>query len=76
MRPIRVVGGDVLLEHALEVPLVEHERVVEALLAQRADDPLGERVGLKRQLPLVLTVRDGFASRTPSTRCAASASSC
>jgi hypothetical protein len=33
MGPIRVVVGDILLEHALEVPLVEHEHVVEALLA-------------------------------------------
>ena len=44
MRPIGVVEGDVLPEHALEVPRVEHEHVVEALLAQRPDDPLGDRV--------------------------------
>jgi hypothetical protein len=31
MRPIGVVVGDVLSEHALEVPLVEHEHVVETL---------------------------------------------
>jgi hypothetical protein len=31
MRPIGVVVGDVLPEHAPEVPLVEHEHVVETL---------------------------------------------
>ena len=48
MRPIAVVVGDVLLEHALEVPLVAHEHVVEPLRAQRPDDPLGEGVRPRR----------------------------
>jgi hypothetical protein len=47
-----------------------------ALLLEGAEEPLDEPVGLKCRLPLVPTVRDGSASRTPSTRCAASALSC
>jgi hypothetical protein len=63
-------------EHGAQVPLVEHDQVVETLPPEGAHEPLDHGVGLKRQLPWVRTVRDGSASRTSSTRCAASALSC
>jgi hypothetical protein len=43
--PLGVVERHVLLEHGLQVPLVEDQHVVEALLSERADDPLRDRVG-------------------------------
>jgi len=76
VRPGRVVVAHVLVQDALEVPWPQDQQPVQAVAAHRAHPALGERVGLKRQLPLVRTVRDGSASRTPSTRCAASALSC
>ena len=76
VRPVAVVVPDVLGQDRAQVPLVNRDDVVEAVAPEGADHPLGDGVGLKRQLPLVPTVRDGFASRTPSTRCAASALSC
>jgi hypothetical protein len=39
-----VVAGNVLREHALQVPLVEDEYAVETLGAERADDSLGDGV--------------------------------
>ena len=44
VRPLRVVVGHVLLEHGSQVPLIEDEYVVQALVAQGAHHPLGDRV--------------------------------
>jgi hypothetical protein len=48
VRPVGVVEGHVLREHAAQVPFIEDEDVVEALIAQRAHDPLGDGIGLGR----------------------------
>jgi len=48
MRPIRGEVRDVLLEHALQVPLVEHEHVVQSPTTEGPDHPLGEGDGPRR----------------------------
>jgi hypothetical protein len=48
---------DELGEHALEVTLVPDEHPVEAFPTRGANEPLGVRVRLSRQLHLIETVR-------------------
>ena len=49
MRPSRVVVADEVTEHVLQVALIHDDHMVEALPAQRADQPLGDAVGLRRR---------------------------
>ena len=44
MRTVRLVVLDELSEHRPEVPFVEDDHVVEALIPERPHDPLGDRV--------------------------------
>jgi hypothetical protein len=48
VRPVRVVVIDEDAEHVLEVSAVEDQEPVEALSANRADEPFGDRVRLRR----------------------------
>ena len=48
VRPLRVVVVDVLGQDGAQVPLVQRDHVVEALPAEGADHPLGDRVGAGR----------------------------
>ena len=41
----------------MQASLVEHDQVIQALAADRTDDPLDVRTGLHRQLRLVQAVR-------------------
>src|SRR5262245_37025249 len=43
--PVGVVVADVLPEDALQVPLVQDEHVIQALVAEGADDPFSDGVG-------------------------------
>ena len=53
LEPERSVGAvgvlvrDGVAEHRAEVPLVDHDQMVEALATQRADAALGDGVGLR-----------------------------
>jgi hypothetical protein len=68
MGPIRVVEAHVLREDHLQVLLAEHEHVVEALLAEGADDPLGDGVGNRCRLRVRGTLRGEFGSSIPTIR--------
>ena len=48
MRALAVVVLDVLAQDALELAPAQDQQPVEALLAQRADEALGVRVGVRR----------------------------
>ena len=52
-----VVVADVLGEHLVEVSSGDDEEMVEALVADGADEALGVRVRPSRQLHLIETVR-------------------
>jgi hypothetical protein len=45
MGTVEVVIVDVLHKHSVEVPLVDDDHVIKALLPDRANQPLGDRVG-------------------------------
>ncbi len=44
MRSLVVVVADELGQHRRQVPLVEHDHVVETLSAQRSNDTFGDRI--------------------------------
>ena len=48
MRPHRVVVLDVLTKHPPQMPFVDGDDVIEALAPERADDALGDGVGVRR----------------------------
>src|SRR5690348_4339025 len=48
MRPSVVVVGHVLRQDGPQVRLVDDERVIQALGAERADNTFGDRVGVRR----------------------------
>ena len=48
MRPHRVVVLDVLTKHPPQMPVVDGDNVIEALAPERADDALGDSVGVRR----------------------------
>lgn len=48
MRPVAVVVSGELGQHPVQVALIDHDQMIEALGTNRPDDPLGNRVGLRR----------------------------
>ena len=48
MRPSRVVVVDEVAEHVPQAPFVHDDHMVETLPSQRADQPLGDGVCLRR----------------------------
>ena len=75
------VPADPICDGTLSLAEVGEAQEPHALPLERPEEPFDRPVGLKRQLLLVPTllvpmVRDGSASRTPSTRYAASGLSC
>ena len=44
VRPVRVVVRDILAKQPEQVPLIQHDDVVEQLSSKRPDEPLDERV--------------------------------
>ena len=48
MRALRVVVPNELGEHRSQMLLVDNDQMVEALVPQSPDDPLGNRVGAGR----------------------------
>ena len=48
MRPHRVVVLDILTKHPPPLPFVDGDDVIEALAPERADDALGDGVGIRR----------------------------
>ncbi len=49
MRPITIVVSDELAQDRQKLILIQHDRVVEALLPERADHPLRHSVRLRGQ---------------------------
>lgn len=49
MRPVAIVVSDELGQHSVEVALVDHDQMIEALGTNRPDDPFGNGVGLRRR---------------------------
>ena len=48
MPPVVVVVTDELLQDGVQVPLVHHDHVVEALGPESSDNPFGDRVRARR----------------------------
>ena len=57
MRFVLVVVGHELAEDRREVVLVEEDHVVQTFSAKRPDDAFGDRVRVRRQLPVVAAIR-------------------
>ena len=60
--------GDVRCQDAPEVPLAEDQQVVDALAPDAAEEAFADRVGVSRQLHLVVPVRSDFGSSIRSIR--------
>lgn len=48
MWPVAIVVSGELGQHRVQVALIDHDQMIEALGTNRPDDPLGNRVGLRR----------------------------
>jgi len=48
MQPVAIVVSGELGQHRVQVALIDHDQMIEALGTNRPDDPLDNRVGLRR----------------------------
>jgi hypothetical protein len=73
---VEVVVVRELDQDAAEVWLVDDDQVIKALSANRANEPLGDRIGVSLQLLLVGIFRDDSESLIPTIRRPGRSSSC